>query len=413
MATATPAAPSTPAPAASPATTDARPALTIRPIPSTSGKPTQKGLGFKVGSPPALPGVMDEPEDVPADDSGVAPDGAPAEALADAPTEPAPVEEPPAEPEPGVWLNLDLGDGQVAKFRDEEHLKQNLRTIRGQFRSMQQNEVSANEKAYGWHQQATRYEGMLRALGIDPETGAISSPVAGATPGAAPGSTTPAEQPLTVADVERELTEAVDWNIARQLLQRNPMEALAYVQMESAKATSKFIAEKLPSLVDARIAPLQEQAERAQGITTVSQFWSQARAAKDQNGNPVFPEIQTDQGLNELGRVWVALRSEHNLPLEFLMTPQGLQTAVLWYRAYQAGQGAAAAPVAPPNPAQQVAAQVRAAVDTRANAGSVVPGGAKPSAPSPTARPADPRKAVAAAIMAAGPSKDWGVSYDD
>lgn len=415
MATAAPAAPAA-APQAPP---EAAPvaARAIRPIPN---KPTQKGLGLpNVGKPPMLPGVVDtldadtgvaldaEPE--PGQDLPVAP-----EQLADGldQTPPEQLEEQPD----GSWLKLDLGDGQVAKFRDEAHLAQNLKTLRGQFRSMQQNEVSANEKAYGWHQQATRYEAMLRTLGVDPETGAFSQP--GSPQSASPSQVGPAAaQPqgeLTQAEVEREITEAVDWKVLNNLLRQDPVQALAYQQMESAKVVSKLLAERIPALIEQKLAPLQEQADRARGMTAVSSFWSQARGARDQNGNPVFPELQTNEGLEQMGRVWTQLH-QSGLPLEFLMTPEGIHTAALWYRQFKSQNGGAqtAQPAPPQNPTQQIAAQVRGAVEARAQAGQALAPGARSSLPSPTGRPADPRRAIAQAIMAAGPSQSLGVRFDD
>jgi hypothetical protein len=212
--------------------------------------------------------------------------------------------------------------------------------------------------------------------------------------------------------VEKELTESVDWKVLNNLLRQDPMQALAYQQMENAKAMSRFIAEKIPALIDARIAPLAEQAQRAQGMTAVSSFWSQARGARDSNGNPVFPELQTNQGLQEMGQVWTELHAKHGLPLEFLMTPEGIHTAALWYRQFKNQNGGAATPPAAQHNPAQIADQVRGAIDARTGGNALAPG-ARASVPAANARPVDPKRALAAAIRSAGPSQDLGVRFDD
>lgn len=327
-----------------------------------------------VGQAPALPSEVSLPGVWDAEYNDSSQDERPAEAPADGQeaqaAEPA---EKKAEPDKPVE-KFKFGG---AEFDSQEAAEHSFKTLRGQYRGMQEREKVAAESAHQQNLAAMAWKAEAERLGYGRDAGQTTDPKQAGQPAA--GKEQPAAEPNPLADV--------DWSLYQQLHDdHGPKVAAAWLYEQ----TLKSLLPKLTSTLDEKLKPLAErdkareeqEAQAQQGQQVVSVF-QEASTLKFEDGKVAYPELGDAQAAREVGYLWSAL--------ELPVTTMGVHLAVLAYRD-RAGRVKAAGQAAPKsdgqpgtNPAAGQLANAEAAVNAAA---SGVGQGAQPPATRPGATPA-------------------------
>jgi hypothetical protein len=203
---------------------------------------------------------------------------------------------------------------------------------------------------------------------------------------------------------------ALDWQTYQELHQQDPVAANYHLVQN----LLNLLEGKVNRTLDTRVAPFQQQQAHYEYVTAATRMFEQV-GAMEEDGEPVFPELQNPQDALEVIETWKSL----GLSPDQALTPRAIRTAVLEYRHAKAreerrtgraaaGSGQGHAPAhAPSTPSPAAAAVARNVTDaiTRSEQGGNALGSGAPSraagrAPSPeenmrrgirAASPVDPR----------------------
>jgi len=234
------------------------------------------------------------------------------------------------------------------EFDSEDAAAQNFKSLRGQFKPLQERANHAEiqlgkaaESARGWK---AAHDALLAERG-KPSPQADSAETS-----------SPAEQGIDwglYAEIKRVATEAGE-----------PWKAEQWLQTKS----EELIQSRIDAKLDEALKPSRErEAQEALGAQTEELFGNLAEYVNT-DGSPAFPELQDESSAYEVGKLWNSM----SMPREYILTPQGAFAAVAMYRAIRGAQGRqAAAPEAieaPSGPrAEQLAAQAANIVGGRAD----------------------------------------------
>lgn len=287
-------------------------------------------------------------------------DGSPADASSDIPQPPA-----------GEEAQEEDSHARPAKFKfageefdSEEAAAQNFKSLRGQFKPLQdrahQAEIilgKAAESARGWK---AAHDALLAERGQP-------SPPAGKAEGTTESPAEPGIDWELYAEIKRVATEA-----------GQPWKAEQWLHAQSEELLQKKFDAKLE---DALKPSRDREAQEALGAQTEELFGSLAEYVNS-DGSPAFPELQDESSAYEVGKLWYSM----NMPQDYIFTPQGAFAAVAMYRAIrgaQSRQGSGQATVAslPSGPrAEQVAAEAANIVGGRPDAPTLDEADQSPSA---------------------------------
>lgn len=266
------------------------------------------------------------------------------------------------------------------EFASQSEAEQNFKSLRGQFRPIQQLAKSlggvdkiipsystAAESARGWkgeHEKVSTELATVRA-----ELAALrSGRPATAT---APGPDAPAAE---AADV--------DWDLYAEVKKLatdsgEPWKAEQWL-IEQVRAADRAHYTKV---LDDRFKPLADQDAQQAVHDQTEGLFSNLAEYTNSDGTPAFPELHDERPAYEVGKLWASL----GLPAEAAMTPQGAIAAIAIHRMAknqprsQAGPAAVAATTAP-TPALPTDAHIAAALDGGRSMRVSAPGGDAPSA---------------------------------
>ncbi len=359
-------------------------------VPS-GGPPTEASSSVQLPTPPALPGVWDAGHDQNADEDKAqaqkvrGPDG---RFVSTSETQDGEAQ-PEAKPEP---------EKPTAKFKfggieweSSEKAEQNFKTLRGQYRSMQnQRDVaaaSANEQAAGllaWKAEAERLQQELNQYS--------QGNTSGQQPAADEG-----------ADASNPLS-AIDWSLYQTLHdEQGPKVAAAWLYEQTLNTLKGQVLGEVKETYDPKFQPIEEREQHTRMINQLVEVFQEAGALKFEDGQMAYPELSDAKATSEIGYILKQL----GLPDEMERSVRGVHLAVVAYRDRQARLGRAGQsnqPTAQPGAGSQTAGQVAAAAAAaNAAASGVIAGASPPAIPRPAANAAEGSEmAMRASIKNAG-----------
>lgn len=371
---ASPAAPSPSAPAAAGPGQDAAAALPVElaPAPESGNPDKEQRLAKPIKPIPRLPGVIPDDEPFPSAPrrASPSPTTSPGERprgpdgkfiAADAASTSASTSATPAPPsqEPGdhTLEPTKAEEPPPSKFKfageefdSQEVAEQNFKSLRGQFKPIQQlaREVGGLDKIAPMFNRAAE-----SARGWKAEHDRISAELAQYRSGQAPAATDPAEPQEAQPDVDWELYAEIK-KVATEA--GEPWKAEKWLQSEVQRVQNA----RIEALLDERLAPVREAEARAAVTSQTEAIFGSLAEYVNSDGTPGFPELRDEASAFEVGRTWAGM----GLPSEVALTPQGAVLAVALYRMMNGSQvkpvavSPGAAPSAPPPPQTAAAASL-------------------------------------------------------
>lgn len=243
-------------------------------------------------------------------------------------------------------------------FDSMEAVEQNVKSLRGQFKPLQQKAAQADqfraqlgqaaESARAWKAEAERLQAELQGRG-----------------GSQPEPATKGDGPDDAADGD---VPGVDWELYAEI------KRLADEKGEGWRAeqwlheqNEKIIQARVQKMLDERFEPVQQHAEKAALAEHTERLFGNLATYTNSDGSPAFPELSDERAAYEIGRMWASL----GLPREAALSPQGAVAAIAMYRMAKAvSQGKPAATVPATGVVPEPAAPTPAApTDTSAAAG--------------------------------------------
>jgi hypothetical protein len=264
------------------------------------------------------------------------------------------------------------------EFADQATAEQNFKSLRGQFKPLQQlarslggvekiapHLTQAAESARGWKAEHDRVKAELDALR------------SGKSADGQQQSKSPAQDaPAPEADVDWELYAEVK-KLATD--SGEPWKAEQWL-VNQVRVTDRARTEKL---INDRLAPLDAERQSQAVVAKTETLIESLAGYTNTDGSSAFPELSDESAAYEVGKLWSSL----GLPQESALTPQGAMAAVALYRmakgsgSPQAKPAPVAPPAVPPAPATPTDTQSAAGVvDGRQTVASVPGNGSAPSA---------------------------------
>jgi len=212
------------------------------------------------------------------------------------------------------------------KFKSREQAEQSFRTLRGQFRSMQEKATAADghdRKARGWYQEAMRLSAELEKA-RQGGAGAVQAEAKEAKQAA------PEIDWALYAEIKKAADEAgKPYEAERWLLGEYEKMRQTARQAEFESLKSELLKSIEPLAQDHQLRGFEAQLES--NIDRVTQL-------VDANGAPAYPEYDEPETAYEIGQLW----HQAGLPAELAATPQGAILAVALYRHLKESAGPAA-----------------------------------------------------------------------
>ena len=275
------------------------------------------------------------------------------------------------------------------KFDSKEAAEQNSKSLRGQFKSLQE-QITELRTANNSYELAFQRQEQAKAEG----TGAEKQPQGSA--GAEPDKKSESSGGDAVAEI---ITKGIDWEMVKQIREQQGEDAA--LQWSLYEMGTK-LSERFDSQLKASTSEFEkfQEVNRAQRMT--ADTFTQARNFVDDKGQPLYPEFQDMETTKEVVELWKRL----DLPPEKMHSPAGVYFAILAHRDLKGtiGSGEPKATAETPPAAGAEVDPVVAAVENAGQAGSgVVPGSDRVPGPKPKI-PKEDR--AAQAILDAGRGED-------
>lgn len=230
------------------------------------------------------------------------------------------------------------------EFDSQELAEQNFKSLRGQFKPLQERAAKAAE----FEQDLGKAAASARAWKAAHDT--LSAELEAARSGK------PADDSASQPDAD------VDWDLYAEIKKLatesgEPWKAEKWLMDEVRKVERT----RLDTLLDEKLRPEKEREAREAVASHTETLFESIGEYVTPEGNPAFPELRDETASYEIGRLWSSL----GLPIEHALTPQGAIAAVGLYRMSRQngsqGKSAPALPVisppaAPPPPTDAHAA---------------------------------------------------------
>lgn len=232
----------------------------------------------------------------------------------------APAEEPPAPeqaPEDAKPASAKFKFGG-AEFDSQEAAEQSFRTLRGQYKSMEQrvkDSRSEAERVVGqWQESHRNLENQVREL---------REQLAGKRPSA---EEKPRQEGATPNDEIADIIEKeIDWDFVNDLSStRSPAEAMKWALYKLAHAMDK----RASGLVEKSTAPFREITQSVEKQGKFAAVFQQAAEYTNEEGAPLYPEVRDEKIRPVIARILERLE----LPEEIAYSPRGIYLAVAAYR---------------------------------------------------------------------------------
>lgn len=299
----------------------------------------------------------------------------------------------PPELPPGAEAEQTVDDTkpQPFKFADQDwesqdKAEQSFKTLRGQFKSMQDRTakaeaygVKAVESANAWKSHADRLQAELDQLRGAPQK--TNQQVRAAQAGQPSTGVEGAE--TTVSS----LIESLDWGLINQMAGEHGTTVALYEMADqlAAKMEARF-QERLNGIE----RPIAEQRALVEQATKARDLFVNLAQATYQDGSLAYPELGEPESAEQIATFWTQMPSV-GIPKDTLMTPAGVHLAVLMWREWRRSQGSSNQPptTASGAPTPAAAAAIQRVKDAAASGAPSASGVVDGSSGQPT-RPAVP-----------------------
>ena len=277
------------------------------------------------------------------------------------------------------------------EFDSKEAAEQNSRSLRGQFKS-QQDQINELRTANNSYELAFQRAEQEKASGAQPQPQGSTDAEPGAKPESSGGD--------AVSEI---ITKGIDWEMVKQVRETQGEDAA--MQWMAYELGTK-LNDRFESQLKEKTSEFGKFQEATQAQRQVADTFTQARNFVDPEGQPLYPELQEQESTREVFQIWERL----DLPPAKMLSPAGVYFAILAHRDLK-GINSKSKATAPTPPAAGAAQDpVVAAVENAAAAGSgVVPGSDR----APGRKPKVPKedRAARAIAEAGGDSLDLGFTF--
>ena len=250
------------------------------------------------------------------------------------PSDDAPIEPPEVQPEK-FRVGEEEYDSEAAFLEARRVEREQLKTLRGQYKSMQKAADTAKaevEKSRTNHQRSVEWMNYARGLeaqlaqarqGTTPQTQAPATPAA--TP-AKPGNGKAWTPPVRLSEFDP--LEAVDFDAVRQIsAEQGPDAANVFMLQEALKATLA----KVQEMQEEGLQPFRAQQEIQARLNQGQALFENLRMqTKSWDGTPLYPELHDDETSEAIAKLW--LTNYGNLPEKALFSPLILHSAIEVWR---------------------------------------------------------------------------------
>lgn len=268
------------------------------------------------------------------------------------------------------------------KYATADEALQAGRSLHGQFANLQQQiRALTDDRDYGWRA-ANAWQQKY-----EQEIASVRAPGSGAAPAGsggkvAGGSALAASAPGASGSLNvDEIAQSIDTGAFESLAAHVGLpQAGQYLIRETLKAVSDKLLPALKQELMGTIQPLQASYESAELESHVDTLFQQVGALKLHTGARAFPEVDDEQTMTEVGRLW----RESGMDPRLILSANGLMTAIGYARMVKgwAGPAEIANPTATPLPGSAASAPValgQPPAGIAASAGADGPGGTPPS----------------------------------
>jgi hypothetical protein len=240
-------------------------------------------------------------------------------------------------------------DGE--EYESEEAFKQNIRSLRGQYKSFEQGRsklVKERDFGYeaGWKWKAEYDKEVEKRQALEARLSG-QTPVAG-QPGSQPngaqqngGQINPPS--ADALNVDQILTDDVGTEFERLAINQGLPHAGKFLVQSTLKAVMEKVVPALRNEMGSKLQPFQQAASDQQAFESVQQTIHSVAALRTPNGGAAFPEVEDGETIRKVAQMWV----DSGHPRETAFTQHGLIAAISLYRTMT---GMFAQPTAPNQP---------------------------------------------------------------
>lgn len=244
-------------------------------------------------------------------------------------------------------------DGE--EYESEEAFKQNIKSLRGQYKSFDQNRSKLiSDRDYGyetgwkWKAESEKKDEIIKALeqrlggSQTPATGQMGGQPNGTQPNAQTGAT------AVVPTVDQIITDDLGREFERRAISHGLPDAGKFLVQSTLRAVMENVIPTLRQELRNEIQPLQQTRSDQQAYEGVQQTIRAVSELRHPNGGPAFPEVENGDTIRAVAQMWV----DSGHPRETAFTQHGLIAAISLYRTMMGfgSQPVVPIPKQPPKP---------------------------------------------------------------